>query len=303
VSGLTAASLHPFARAVHEFTAGCGAPAGMAEVCELAGRGLSGRTADSGEGISLGSPAFMQELNLAVPEALEPALADGDADGRSLVCAGWKGQVQAAFQLEESLRRGALAAVDGCRGLGLDVAVLTGDQRGCGRRLAAQLGAPVLAGLVPEQKLAAIRDTQAQVGPVAMVGDGINDAPALAASDVGVALGCGADVSRDAAAVCLLSDDPEGLVWAIGFARHVVGVMRRNLIWAFTYNCVGVALAASGRLNPALAALLMVVSSVLVVRSALGLASMPGEISQNFQEAVPVKPQIQSDIRVPAVQT
>src|SRR5262249_51181368 len=158
-----------------------------------------------------------------------------------------------------------------CRALGLDVAILTGDHCGRARQLESDLEVPVLSGLMPEQKLAAIREARAQFGPVAMVGDGINDAPALAASDVGVALGCGADVSRDAAQVCLLSDDPGRLVWAIGFARATVRTLRRNLVWAFAYNVGGVALAVSGHLNPALAALLMVVSSVLVVRSSLSL--------------------------------
>jgi heavy metal translocating P-type ATPase len=302
VSGLTAASLHPFARAVHEFAAERSSPAGMTEVHELAGRGLAGRAVDTGETVSLGSLAFMQELHLSVPKALAPVLTHSDANGHSLACVGCGGEVRAVFQLEEALRPGAIDAVDGCRRLGLDVGVLTGDHHGCGRWLAAQLGAPVLAGLMPEQKLAAIREAQAQVGPVAMVGDGINDAPALAASDVGVALGCGADVSRDAALVCLLSDDPEELVWAIGFARQVVRVMRRNLVWAFTYNCVGVALAVGGQLNPALAALLMVVSSVLVVRSALSLAGVPGESPQDVHQAAE-KPHSRPELRAPAVQT
>jgi len=165
-----------------------------------------------------------------------------------------------------------------CRRLGLDVAVLTGDRRGRADRLSAELGVPVRAGLLPEQKLAEIRAAQATIGPVAMVGDGINDAPALAASDAGVALGCGVDVSRDAALVCLLGNDPGRLVWAIAFARQTVRIMRRNLVWAFAYNTIGIALAAAGWLNPSLAALLMVASSVLVVRSALRLAREPADI-------------------------
>jgi heavy metal translocating P-type ATPase len=303
VNGLTAVSLHPFARAVHAFAAERSAAAEMADVRERAGRGLSGRDCVTGDTVSLGSLAFMQESHLTVPESLASVLMHGDENGRSLVCVGWRGEVRAVFQLEEALRPGAIAAVEGGRRLGLDVGVLTGDHHGCGQRLAAQLGAAVQAGLMPEEKLVAIRDTQRRIGPVAMVGDGINDAPALAASDAGVALGCGADVSRDAALVCLLSNDPEGLIWAIAFARQVVRVMRRNLLWAFTYNCVGVALAASGRLNPALAALLMVVSSVLVVRSALSLADVAGESPSIASPSDATKPPIVSEFPSPQVQT
>jgi P-type E1-E2 ATPase len=256
----------------------------VVEIQQLSGRGMMGTLVETGEPVYLGSRAFMEESNLSLPRQLEPAVLAGEVRGHSLVCVGWGGTVHAVFMLEEALRDTAIETVADCRRLGLDVAVLTGDHQGRARRLAAELGVPVLAGLMPEQKLAAIREAQATFGAVAMVGDGINDAPALAASDVGVALGCGADVSRDAALVCLLSDDPARLVWAIGFARDAVRVMRRNLAWAFSYNCVGVALAASGRLNPAFAALLMVVSSVLVVRSALSLQGTPSAITEPLRE-------------------
>lgn len=301
--GLAAASLHPFSQAVHAFTATREADAELTDVRQLAGRGMTGRAGDTGDEIYLGSRAFMQEMHLAVPASVERSLVSDEAASRSLACVGWAGEVRAVFLLEEALRGSAISAVADCRRLGLDVAVLTGDHRGRAERLAAELGVPVLAELMPEQKLAAIRETQSRIGPVAMVGDGINDAPALAASDVGVALGCGADVSRDAAQVCLLSDDPERLVWAIEFSRKAVRIMRRNLIWAFSYNCVGVGLAVSGRLNPAFAALLMVVSSVLVVRSALRLQGDPGGLSHDVGGAGTMSQKNESEIPAPAVQT
>jgi len=130
--------------------------------------------------------------------------------------------------------------------------------------------------LRPEQKVEMLRQIREQHGAVAMVGDGINDAPALAVSDVGIAMGCGADVSRDSAQVCLLSNDVSRVPWAIDLAKRTRTVIRQNLFWAFGYNAVGVILAACGMLNPAVAAGLMIVSSLLVISNSMRLGSGSG---------------------------
>lgn len=127
--------------------------------------------------------------------------------------------------------------------------------------------------LRPEQKVSMLQQIRELHGAVAMVGDGINDAPALAVSDVGLAMGCGADVSRDSAQVCLLSNDVSRVPWAIDLAKRTRSVIRQNLFWAFGYNAVGVILAACGLLNPAVAAGLMIVSSLLVISNSLRLGS------------------------------
>jgi P-type E1-E2 ATPase len=145
-----------------------------------------------------------------------------------------------------------------------------GDHRARGATLAQVLGVEVESELLPADKVTAITRAR-EAGPVAMVGDGVNDAPALAASDVGVALGCGADVTRDCAAVCLPGDDLLRLPWAVELARRTVRTVRANLFWAFAYNAVGVGVACTGHLNPVLAALAMVLSSLFVVTNSLRL--------------------------------
>ncbi|MFN9717743.1 MAG: heavy metal translocating P-type ATPase [Planctomycetota bacterium] len=166
--------------------------------------------------------------------------------------------------------------------------VCTGDHRGHGDH-ANQVGNPLRAGsglhvecdLKPEQKVERLKDIRRSRGSVAMVGDGINDAPALAISDIGIAMGCGADISRDSAQVCLLSNQLSLIPWAVTLARQTRRVIRQNLFWAFGYNTAGVILAAFGYLNPAVAAGLMIVSSLIVItNSARLMAESPsGETS------------------------
>jgi P-type E1-E2 ATPase len=146
----------------------------------------------------------------------------------------------------------------------------------------------VRSGLLPEDKVAALAIARDQFGPVAMVGDGVNDAPALASSDVGVALGCGADLTRESAAVCLLGDDLERFPWAVALSRKTRSIIRGNLAWAFGYNAVGVACAAAGWLNPAFAAVLMVGSSAFVLLNSLRLnEGMPVDAPAHVPKAAP----------------
>jgi heavy metal translocating P-type ATPase len=286
---LASVSRHAFCRAIRadeaardNTTVGNNGWAGV-EAHELPGLGVVRRldeqsaSADGGCGVggetirvALGSERLMTQEGFALPERLRARLDQDQTAGHPVVAIGWEGRVRGLYVFAESLRPHAAEVVSMCRGLGLDVAVLTGDHEARGRQIADELSVRVEAGLLPEQKIQCVRAAR-HFGPVAMVGDGINDAPALAAADVGIAMGCGTDLARDTAEVCLVGDDLRQLPWIIALSRRTVRTIRQNLAWAFGYNSVGVLVAASGRLHPALAAALMLASSLIVISNSLRL--------------------------------
>ena len=225
--------------------------------------------------IFLGSSRLLQESGLSFPGPLQKEMESARAAGASFAGIGWNNRVRGIFLLQESIRPETQAALAQCRQLGIHTTMLTGDHRGRALRIGQELETPVEAEQLPEDKVTAIESLRRQQGSVAMIGDGINDAPALAASDVGVAMGCGADLTRESAAVCLLSDDLLRFPWAVALARKGVRTIRQNLFWAFAYNSIGIALAASGRLNPVWAALAMAGSSLAVIANSLRLAHFP----------------------------
>jgi heavy metal translocating P-type ATPase len=282
---LAAASMHVFSRAIAEFLAPA-EDSRASDVASAAGSGVFASFDGESAATRLGSLRWLEEVGLELPPGLARAIAR--CDGQSMSAIGWAGRVRAVFVFRETLRPEAAAALAECRSLGCDVAVLTGDEAARAATLADTLAVPVLAALTPEDKVAALDDARRRFGPVAMVGDGVNDAPALVAGDVGIALGCGADLARESAAVCLVSDNLARVPWAIELARNSVRVMRQNLFWAFAYNTVGIALAAAGWLNPAWAAAAMVASSVFVVTNSLRLGgAAPLERAAPQQIAVP----------------
>ena len=241
----------------------------------VAGRGVAARFASESNPTLLGSRRWLTDAGLATNPQLASRMDDALARGESVSAIGWDGQLRGAFFLAETLRPEAAAALTACEQLGCRVRVLTGDSFARAEILARELHVAVDAELLPEQKVAALRQLRAAHGPTAMVGDGINDAPALAAADLGISLACGADISRESAAVCLLGDDLARVPWAIALARRSASVIRQNLFWAFSYNVIGVGLAAAGWLNPALAAAAMTASSALVIGNSLRLRKDP----------------------------
>ncbi|HVX62199.1 MAG TPA: cation-translocating P-type ATPase [Pirellulales bacterium] len=275
-ASLAASSTHTFSRAIAEFAgplADLGQEEAAAELRTLPGRGLSASVARRTGLVYLGSPRLMEESGLTAEAGLQAAIEEFQARGCSLACVGWEGRVRGVFAFDESLREEAAEAVDACRRAGLAVTVATGDSVTRGERIGEQLRMPVEAALLPHEKVATIERLRKSWHTAAMVGDGINDAPALAAADVGIALGCGADVSRQSAEVCLLGNDLRRVAWAVSLSRAAVRTIRQNLFWAFFYNALGIALAAAGQLNPIWAAAAMTVSSVLVIGNSLRLTT------------------------------
>jgi heavy metal translocating P-type ATPase len=270
-AALASPTPHILARAIAAYV-NASAPEMPERVEVVAGQGVAGKLKDRSEIACLGSLDFMRRSGLQVPASLRSALDRCLAEGQSFCCVGWDVRVRGVFQFRERLRDDVAATLRQLREDGLHVCVLTGDHPKRAAELAAQLGIETHGGLLPHDKLLAVQRLRSEHGAVLMVGDGVNDAPALAAADVGMALGCGADVSRDAADVCLLGDELQTIPWAILWARDTRRVVRQNLFWAFAYNLVGVTLAVCGRLNPIVAAIAMVGSSLFVVSNSLRLS-------------------------------
>lgn len=277
---LASGSLHPLSRAIADYAHETASFVFLPHARLQPGRGITAWL--DGGATALGNQALMHECNFAVGGLIEECIHSATRAGQAFSLIGWNRRVRGVFVFEEELRPEVHRVIEWCRAHQLHTVVLTGDHRQRGARFSAELGIPVHAELLPDQKLAIIRNLEQTAGPVAMVGDGVNDAPSLAAAHVGVALGCGTDVSRDSAGVCLMSNDLERLCWAIEFSRRTVHTIRRDLIWAFAYNAAGVAAAAGGWLNPAAAALLMVISSFLVIRNSLRLQLPTEETSRRI---------------------
>ena len=288
---LAAVSNHCFSTAIQRFAACTAGVGDIDDIRTVPGKGISARWRDDREvsgtrqRVLLGSPHWLRAEGCAIADDLWRTVEAAGGGDAPLSCFGWGGRVRGIFVLHEELRPEARPALDECQRLGLQVAVVTGDRRSQALRLEESLGVPVFAEQLPEDKVAAIQNARQRFGPVAMIGDGFNDAPALAASDIGVALGCGADLSRESAAVCLLSNDLSRLPWTINLARQTVRIIRQNLCWSFSYNIVGIVLAASGHLSPIFSAGAMVASSAFVVTNSLRLNRFPEPVQPTRSHA------------------
>jgi P-type Cu+ transporter len=234
--------------------------------------GLGARGVVDGHEVIAGREKLLAEQGMTVPPALAARCREWEQSGRTTVLIGWDGQVRGAVAVADTIKPSAAAAVAELRGLGLHPILLTGDSEATARAIAAEAGIDeVIAGTLPADKAAVITRLQAEGHQVAMVGDGVNDAPALAAADLGLALGSGTDVAISAADLILLRDDLQTVPDAIGLARATFRTIRRNLGWAFGYNAAALPLAALGFLNPIIASAAMTLSSIFVVANSLRL--------------------------------
>ncbi|MFI5019253.1 MAG: heavy metal translocating P-type ATPase, partial [Dongiales bacterium] len=263
-------SEHPIARALLERAAGDGLalkpPAGFKR---LGGRGLTASVA--GEDVAIGNARLMAELGVDVARyEASVAKITSEAASAIFVAAGRPLRLLGVVGLGDQLRQSAIEAVAELKARGIETVMLTGDSKAAAEAVAAKLGiARVLAEVLPEGKVAEIERLKAEGRVVAMVGDGVNDAPALAAADVGMAMGGGSDAAMATAPVTLMRGDPRLVAEAIELSRRTSRKIRENLFWAFIYNLVMLPLAASGDLSPMLAGAAMALSSVSVVGNSL----------------------------------
>ncbi len=223
---------------------------------------------------AVGNARLMERIGWPMNDSLSAANARLEAEGRTVAQVGWEGEVRGLIGFAEAVRPEADEAVRELTGAGLSVEALTGDNHAAGEALGRQLSIRVHSTLLPEDKERLIGEAHVRLGPVAMVGDGLNDAPALARADVGVALGCGVDITRETADVSLIGSDLRQVAWTINLARQTYRAIRQNLWWAFFYNILGVALALAGVLHPIVSALAMVLSNLFVVGNSLRLARL-----------------------------
>jgi Cu+-exporting ATPase len=225
-----------------------------------------------GHGVQIGRPAFMTEWSLPIPAELDLARQGAEAQGRTAVVVAWDGAVRGLLVVADTVKATSAEAVRSLKALGMRPVLLTGDNEATARAVAAEVGIDeVIAEVLPADKAAVISRLQAEGRVVAMAGDGINDAPALAQADLGLAIGTGTDVAIEASDLTLVSGDLRAAADAIRLSRATLRTIKQNLGWAFGYNVAAIPLAAAGLLNPLIAGLAMAFSSVSVVANALRL--------------------------------
>ncbi|MET9427381.1 MULTISPECIES: heavy metal translocating P-type ATPase [unclassified Streptomyces] len=265
------ASEHPIAQAV---AAGAAAKVGALPAPEdfanVPGLGVQGIV--EGHAVLVGREQLLAEWSLALPAGLKRAKEAAEAAGRTAIAVAWDGEARAVLEVADAVKETSPEAIRRLRALGLTPILLTGDNRAVAEAVAAEVGIDeVIAEVMPEDKVEVIKRLQAEGRSVAMVGDGVNDAAALAQADLGLAMGTGTDAAIEAGDLTLVRGDLRAAADAIRLSRKTLGTIRSNLFWAFAYNVAALPLAAAGLLNPMIAGAAMAFSSVFVVGNSLRL--------------------------------
>ncbi|MDO1477824.1 heavy metal translocating P-type ATPase [Rhodococcus ruber] len=265
------ASEHPIARAVAERAAATGTLLPVESFENHGGRGVSGVV--DGHAVLAGRRSWLRdEWSLTAPESLRRSADDAEAEGRTPVWIAWDGRIRAVVVVSDTIKDTSAAAIAELRELGLRPVLLTGDNRSAAETVAAQVGIDeVIAEVLPADKVDVVARLQNEGRVVAMIGDGVNDAAALAQADLGLAMGTGTDVAIEASDLTLVRGDLRAAPDAIRLARATLRTIKGNLFWAFAYNVAALPLAALGLLNPLIAGAAMAFSSVFVVSNSLRL--------------------------------
>jgi Cu+-exporting ATPase len=270
VGALEHASEHPVAQAIAKAAAAAGELPPVEAFTNREGLGVEGVV--DGHALVVGRPALLADWAMHLPPGLDVARRVAEGKGQTAIAAGWDGQARAVFVVADTVKPSSAKAIASLNALGLRPVLLTGDNETTAKAVATEVGIDeVIAEVLPADKVDVIKRLQGEGRVVAMVGDGVNDAPALAQADLGLAIGTGTDVAIEASDLTLVSGDLRAAADAIRLSRATLRTIKQNLFWAFGYNAAALPLAALGLLNPIIAGAAMALSSVSVVFNALRL--------------------------------
>ncbi|GAJ85499.1 putative copper-transporting ATPase CopA [Nocardia brasiliensis NBRC 14402] len=263
-------SEHPIAQAIAKGARERGELAAVEGFENIEGLGVQGVV--DGHAVIVGRARLLADWSQRLGADLEQAMQEAETDGKTAVAVGWDGRARGVLVVADAVKPTSAEAISQLRALGLTPIMLTGDNKAAAAAIAAQVGIDeVIAEVLPQDKVDTVKRLQAEGKVVAMVGDGVNDAAALAQADLGLAMGTGTDVAIEASDLTLVRGDLRAAADAIRLSRRTLGTIKGNLFWAFAYNVAAIPLAMAGLLNPMLAGAAMAFSSVFVVSNSLRL--------------------------------